>query len=283
MASLASRRWCFTVNNYTDSMLNLLLTLSCVYLVVGREVSESGTPHLQCFVVFETTKRLSGVKKIAPSAHWEVARGTTEQASVYCMKEGSYTETGVRPNAEHVAGGAAEKERWDVAKKRAREGDLDDIPSDIFIKYYRTLKEIAKDYMPAVDDLDYLPGIWIYGPAGCGKSRTARLDYPGAYFKLQNKWWDGYQGEENVILDDYDCKELGHHLKIWGDRYAFIAETKGGAIKIRPKRMIITSNYSISAAKFDWDADMIAALERRYTQVNMCPDVVMVKDKMIFM
>lgn len=266
-----STRWCFTVNNYTESVLQRLLAVACVYMIIGREVGASGTPHLQGFVVFLENKRMAAVQKLA-KGHWEPTRGSTEQASEYCKKDGTFDETGQRPGVAGVAGGVAEKERWELARKRARDGMLDDIPADIYIKYYRTLKEISKDHMPAVNDLDYLPGVWIYGPPGCGKSRSARADYPDAYFKLQNKWWDGYQGEENVILDDYDCKELGHHLKIWGDRYAFIAETKGGAMKIRPKRFIITSNYSIGASKFDWDEDTVAAVTRRFTVVNMGVD-----------
>ena len=269
-----ARRWCFTVNNYTDVDVSLLQEATAEagfvkYLVYGKEVGESGTPHLQGYVIFYKQLRFAAVKQIIPRGHLEVARGSVSQAAEYCKKEDKTPfEYGSCPQE----AGEAEKCRWDRAKKRALEGDFDEIPGDIYIKHYRTLKEIRKDNMQRPPDLEGVCGVWIYGPPGVGKSYRARSLYPDAYFKMQNKWWDGYQGEENVILDDFDCKELGHHLKIWADRYAFVAETKGGATCIRPKVFVITSNYHPSSDMFGWDPEMENAIIRRFDIIKMDPE-----------
>lgn len=263
-----ARRWCFTLNNYSDEDYENILKWDCKYLIVGQEEGENGTPHLQGYVVFGSMKRLAAMKKLHPRAHFECARGTSSQNQEYCSKEGLFEEIGECPSDDP---GAAEKERW----KRAREivqhgGDWEEIPDDIYIRYYRTLKEIKKDHMVKVDDAEDVTGEWYYGPPGVGKSRKARESYPGAYLKMQNKWWDGYQGEEFVILDDMDCKELGHLLKIWADRYAFLAETKGGAIQIRPKKFVVTSNYSIEEL-FGGDSEMCGAIKRRFHVTHFLP------------
>jgi len=82
-------------------------------------------------------------------------------------------------------------------------------------------------------------------------------------------WWDGYQDEEHVILDDFDTGNLGHHLKIWADRYSFLAEVKGGTLHIRPKTIVITSNYSPEDPKFEWDSQMTDAIKRRFKIIKM--------------
>lgn len=124
---------------------------------------------------------------------------------------------------------------------------MDDIEPEIFVKHYNVLKVIAKDHMTRPADLP--PGkigLWYYGKAGTGKTRSAVTEFPDAYRKCaNNKWWDGYQGEESVIIDDLDKSHayMGFHLKIWADIYAFVAECKGSAICIRPKKLVVTSNW----------------------------------------
>ena len=115
------------------------------------------------------------------------------------------------------------KTDWQHVKDCAMSGNLEEIPPDIYVQHYSNLQKIRKDNLKPTD-CGHLRGIWIYGESGIGKSRKAREDYPDAYPKMVNKWWDGYQGQKNVIMDDIDedHKFLGHHLKIWGDRYGFI-------------------------------------------------------------
>lgn len=267
-----SRGIVFTLNNYTEEEENIVRELAADehvrYLCFGREVGEGGTPHLQGYLYARNPQLFEWYRARIPRAHIEFQRGTPEQAVAYCEKDGDFNEWGTRPVGAKRKG-EIEAERWDDARASACRGDLESIPSDIYIRYYRTLKEIKKDHMFKPDDADDVTGEWIYGLAGVGKSRKARSDNPSSYFKMANKWWDGYQGEETVILDDLDKKHdvLGHHLKIWMDRYSFIAETKGGAILIRPKKVIVTSQYSIDEI---WeDEETRAAIKRRCRIVHM--------------
>lgn len=97
------------------------------------------------------------------------------------------------------------------------------------------------------------------------KNKKAWEDNPDLYVKSINKWWDGYHGQDVVLLDDWDPSHeqfLRQHLKTWADRYPFRAETKGSSMMIRPKKIIVTSNFSINEC-FSNPEDA-AAIRRRF-------------------
>ena len=116
--------------------------------------------------------------------------------------------------------------------------------------------------------------ILILGVPGSGKTSMARdfarTCYPtedglSFYMKPVSKWWDGYTGQPVVIFDDPNPEPFrffAQELKIWGDRYPFIAEAKGRCMKICPEWFVITSNYSLEELT-DGDAALYRALLRR--------------------
>lgn len=265
-----SRAWCFTLNNYTAGDEAVCAVVGCVYLIYGREVGANGTPHLQGYVYFANAKTFNAVKNLLPAGcHLEVSKGSSLQNKEYCSKDGDFVEFGERPLSP-AEKGASEKERWSQARAAATSGDIEAVPDDIYIRYYRTMKEIAKDHMACPDELDGVCGLWLYGEAGTGKSRYAAEHFPQHYMKMTNKWWDGYQKQDIVVMDDMDPDHscLRHHIKRWADRYPFIGETKGGAISIRPKKFVITSQYSIEQMFKNKDGtpdvETIAAIRRRF-------------------
>lgn len=102
MPTSQGTRWCFTINNPTDddhqSVADLFDNRDLVkYGIVGREVGESGTPHLQCFVIFNRNKRFNALRRLLPRAHFELTRGNSQQAADYCKKDGDFDEHGTFP------------------------------------------------------------------------------------------------------------------------------------------------------------------------------------------
>lgn len=257
MSEKRNRNWCFTWNNYTDEDVELAKSWTCKYLKFTKEVGEQeGTPHLQGWISFASAKTWDAMKKWAPEKlSFRAIKGSLLQNEEYVSKtqnQGDFWvfEKGQLPE-EPEAQGILEKRRWADALKAVEENRLEDVPADIIATRLKSLQYAVDQIRVSKRKLETLDGEleheWWYGPTGTGKSKKAREENPGAYIKdPKNAWWDGYKGEEVVIIDDFDkfqVKQSGD-LKRWLDRYVFKAEVKGGYVgDIRPKKIIVTSNY----------------------------------------
>lgn len=267
------RNFTLTLNNYQDKpeIVEAIKALPYKYLVWGEEEGKEGTPHKQGTIIFNSQKTLSAAINCLKGCHVEVCKALFPSIE-YCKKDGKYEEYGTPPKTKQAAaaeGGEAEQERWRQIRIACEEGRIDDIPEKIRTRDYRMVEHHRSEGAKRrkLDDTSE-KHLWYYGDSGTGKSRKAREENPDAYLKMCNKWWDGYDDEDVVIIEDFDAAHsvLNHHMKIWADRYPFLAEIKGGARKIRPKIVIVTSNYSPEEI-WHTDAELDPIL-RRFKKVN---------------
>lgn len=87
-----SRKWCFTLNNYTEKEYENIKNYigDKKYYVVGKEIGEEGTPHLQGYVEHKQAIKFSTLKNVCNRLHIEKAKGTKEQNFDYCTKDNNY-------------------------------------------------------------------------------------------------------------------------------------------------------------------------------------------------
>ena len=244
--SQRARNFTFTWNNYpADHDATLRRLKGVKYCIYGKEVGkECGTPHLQGTIIYNSAKTESAVRKLMKGCHIEVCK-YLHKSITYCKKEEDHTEWGEAPKSKQQIG-EDERQRWTNIRIACEEDRMDDVDPKVRFNQHRAcehFRSIGSKKRKFEDTEEKME--WYCGPSGTGKSRKAREENPDAYMKMCNKWWDGYENHDVVIIEDFDSAHsvLNHHMKIWGDRYSFLAEHKGGARMIRPKKIIVTSNY----------------------------------------
>lgn len=239
-----TRGYCFTLNNYSEEDIQHLNDIKCQYLVYGKEVASSGTPHLQGYVHFTDNKTFSACKKVLGNKyHIEARIGTIVQAIEYCKKDGNHTERGRI---------AQEPVRFDQCKTY----------SQVLKVKFDLTHSIQPRFQPS---LVY----WFYGETGTGKSRTAydMINKDSFYSKNSTKWWDGYIGQDDVIIDDINVNAFTFRFLLnLFDRYPLLIEYKGGTCNFNSKRIFITNTYN---PEHYWQDEDLRQILRRIKEVRL--------------
>lgn len=217
------------------------------YLKGQLEMGEGGYEHWQ--LIAYTPKKCTYSKMISmwpEEAHIE--HTISEEAENYVWKE--ETSLGERFELGHKTMKRNSQKDWDCMFDAAKKGKFDDIPSDVKVRCWNQFQGIAKYYMSPTDRGEVISHIY-WGVSGSGKTHRAKMesgyfDKPeDVYMKIPTtKFWDGYRGQTNVIIDDFDGQINISHLKIWCDPTgtACQVEIKGGAVALVATRFWITSN-----------------------------------------
>jgi len=258
------RSWIFTLNNPQSN--ELPKDWQCSYAIWQRERGDSGTEHLQGYVIFGNPKGLSAIKKnVNSEAHWEPRRGTHAQAKAYASK----TET-------RLAGpwtyGTEPKQGSREDLLEIRRG-IEEGKSDLWLiaNYYGQWLRYNKSFslhrlIMRKHAFRPRPEILVVtGPSGIGKTRTVREAFPNAFWKDKGKFWDGYDGEDTIVFDEFFGWYPYDGLKRLLDYGRFSVEVKGATVPMLANKFVFTSNK----APEDWYfkvQDPSNALIRRFAE-----------------
>lgn len=241
---MSAKTWCFTLNNPSDDDLRIFQSWvpEVTRLVVTREIGESGTPHFQGALTSKTAHRLSYWKKMHPKVHWEIARA--RDPHLYPKKHDSEPLLDVDNRAQGA--------RSDLEEMKAAILDgasKEELLTEHFVAYSRAHRA-ATELVAIVAKKRKRPQCCVevvVGPAGAGKSTYVDDAHPDAYWLSPDSagrlWWDGYDGENTVVLDDFDGSWMTYKalLKLLNWSGKLRCPTKGGSVWITAERFIITS------------------------------------------
>lgn len=250
----SAKNYCFTINNYTDeeySGILCSLRSKSKYFIIGKEIGDSGTPHLQGYCSLRESHTLLQLKNgLSSRGHFEIAKGGGAHNRIYCSKGGDFVEEGSCPGGTTVRKEKKDRDQlateWRRAMERGRPGlvEFADTNPGVYWWSRHTLLRNSLGHAPAVPRPD-IRVRWIYGAPGVGKSRFAHEELPEAYIKEpRTKWWTGYLLEKDCIIDDFGPKGIDiNHLLRWFDRYKCLVETKGDMVPLYVNNFIVTSNF----------------------------------------
>lgn len=227
-----AKNWCFTLNNYTEkdicSIENIVKTY-CKYAIIGREVGDQGTSHLQGYIEFKRKDRpLNKKYEWSNKIHWEKAIAGRKENKEYCCKDGKY---------------------WEYPK-----------PYSIDIELYKWQEEIWEILNQEPDDRTIY---WVWGENGC-EGKTVFQKYIYTRLKkntviLSGKCNDMKNGVVEYLKNNHCLPEVvlvniprvnQNHVSISGleqikDMFFYSGKYEGGMICGKNPHVIVFANEPV--------------------------------------
>lgn len=244
------------------------------YVIFQWEVCpETRREHVQGYAEFKAGVRVSTLQKKWPGIHVEKRRGTAQQAAEYCQKE----ETRLQ---------GTEPSEWGIISKgQGSRSDLSGVTDMVvqgeslrtvaefdpvcFVRHHRgltalqtTLRIKKRTWKPTV--------VILWGPPGTGKTRRVydthgfdniyEVPTPRSGSEV---WFDGYMGQEVILVDDFYGWLKWSFLLKFIDRYPQDLPVKGGFTPNIAKYIYFTSNADPASWYNYSDRIIYEALTRR--------------------
>ena len=247
-----AKRWQLTLWDWDEGTINSWVSSieKCKYGIMCWEEGDKSKDekvdkyHMHAYIIYNGPVTFGRVKRDFPTnTHIERCGGDHASNIAYIKKGGNWWEHGEYPSEQGERTDL--KEIWRLIKEGKPLSFIrDEYPSQM-IRYGRGIKELAFSILPPAWR-DVIVEVY-YGASGTGKTRRAMLN--DSVYKLNTNtngtlWFDGYEGEDVLLLDDfYGWIKYGELLTLL-DGYRYRCQIKGGSVWARWSRVIITSNKS---------------------------------------
>ncbi len=265
--------WCFTDFKLLDwDKIYTEYSDIIRYLCRGLEIApKTKKLHYQGWIQFKSKKRMSRIKNICKSKgiHLTAMFGSEYQNEDYCKKDNKFKTWGTFISQGH---------RTDLEKalKIIRNGDsmtqIEEIVPNLILRYHSGLKELIKINQKKLTKKFRKVEVLIHtGKTDTGKTRSAVENNPDAFMINgdQLEWWDGYEGEKTLIIDEYNNDvNITKMLKIL-DGYQLRLSVKGSFTYARWNKVIITTNLQKDEIHPNAKAEHRRALFRRIDTIKV--------------
>lgn len=249
------RCWMVTQNNPTVVPMERPDGVS--YLVQQYESGlERHTPHLQAYAETAKAFGFSKMRKLFPGCDLRPRKGPQSVAIEYCKKPTQLDPKKKWPNVRldgpwEEGERRVQGERGDLievaitCQKRKRLFEVVDEHPVPFLKFHRGIEKLHAHYHPPAKRL--APQVlFLWGATRAGKSKRAEMYWPKAcpITDTVQGWFDGYDGEPEIVFDEFDALIPLRIMLRLIDRYALRVQTKGGWVAMCATKFIFTSNRS---------------------------------------
>lgn len=250
----SSRYWTFTNFDLDFRYSDLFIWSPCseawvggkaTYLAYGLETCpKTKKQHHQGFVVWKDARSsIKGVAKDLGGCHVEKMKGSLTQNEDYCSKEKWLTILGDRPMENGKKRSLAE-----AAEEIAGGTSVDALAlasPTLYHQYGRTLSYLETIALRKKRRTWMTEGIWYFGPTDVGKSHEAWEHDANAYlYPWDGGWWDGYRGEETVIINEFRGGIQYSEILDLVDKWPKYVRRRGKEpIPFLAKRVVITSPH----------------------------------------
>jgi len=244
------------------------------FIAYGMEVCPTtGRSHHQGWVYFPVQR--TSRKKVASelgNSHVEGCRGSLLQNVRYCSKGKQYIELGVKPQQGLRTDLKRTVDEVVAGNVTAEEICLED--PVFYHQYGRTLHKAEDIALRKKFRTEMTKGIWYCGETGVGKSHKAfeGFDPTTHYvFKTDGGWWDGYTGQETVIVNEFRGGIAYSELLDLVDKWPKEVRRRGREpVPFLAQKLIVTSVLRPEEVYNNLaDNDSLAQMYRRFDVIEL--------------